>query len=380
MELNENTNILSFALTGTQTMSHYWSRLLFNRGFTSTSIIKSELSRIKSSLSMEGAINVLPTPNTAHLIILRFHAAVVVRQFLTKYNLTMYQYKYKKNDAIYLLYTYLFFSKFAIRIQRRIRKYQVRTFNQLHGPSFINRTNCINDEDFVTLQPIADVTPYELFTFYENTKIYAFTLLSFKELLLHSRESNPGTSEVCILNPYTRQPIPTNIIQNVLRIYKNGQNLFKLSYLSPDTIINDNAFRTTESIIRDKAASVFNRLRYYSNHEWFLSLTLDQLRHFTVELIDIWDFRSNLLSENKRAIYGRPGHPFSRIQSSVLFTPPGTLEYTQINILIELDSFLTACERTDNMNAAVIFILEALTLVSEDAANALPWLYALVNS
>ncbi|MDB4352151.1 hypothetical protein OAA60_01840 [Porticoccaceae bacterium] len=383
MSLTENNNILSFALTGNQTMNYYWSRLLFNHTFINLKNIKSLLKQSKSTLNMAGAINVLPTPDTAHLIVLRVHFMPVIREFLCKYMLdthlstiTERANGYKKADYIYLLYTYLFFSKFAIRIQRLVRRHQIRNFNKLHGPAFIYRNNCVNDEDFASLQPIYEVEPYEIFSFQENSKIYAFTLVSFKDLLVHTSENKPMSSNVCVLNPYTRQIIPTDIIKQALSIYRIGQDIYHLSYCSPDSITSEREFRTPDSVVRNEASMLFSRLQYYSNHEWFLALSLEELKTFSIELTDIWDYRARLTSRRKREMYPYTGHPFFRINMSHLFSISSSINTARLVILSTINSFLSACDETDNMDVAIICVLGALTLVNDDASNALPWLYS----
>jgi hypothetical protein len=381
MSLTENNDILSFALTGTQTMNYYWSQLLYNQSFINLKCIKSLLKQSKSTLDMSGEINILPTPNTAHLIVLRCHFMPIIRKFLCKYMLNTHLKSkctkcYKKADYIYLLYTYLFFSKFAIRIQKLVRKRQIFIFNKLHGPAFIYRNKCVNTEDVASLQSIYDVEPYKIFSFQENSKIYAFTLVSFKELLLHASGNNSSALNVCLLNPYTRQQIPNSIIKKALRIYRLGQNIYHLTYYLPDSTISNNDVRTPGSVVRNEAAVLFDRLQYYSNHEWFLALSLEELKTFSLELTDIWDYRAMLTLQRKREIYPYTSSPFLRMNVSHLFNLASSINTARLVILSTINSFLSACDETHNMDIAIICVLGALTLVSDDASNALPWLYS----
>ena len=75
-------------------------------------------------------------------------------------------------------------------------------------------------------------------------------------------------------------------------------------------------------------------------------------------------------------MYPYTGTPFFRINMSHLFSLTSSINTTRLVILSTINSFLSACDETNNMDVSIICVLGALTLVSDDASNALPWLYS----
>ena len=63
-----------------------------------------------------------------------------------------------KRELIFLLYNYLKYSNFAIKIQRRFRGHIVRQLDKLKGPGL--RENCVNETDFYTLEDLKDLDIY----------------------------------------------------------------------------------------------------------------------------------------------------------------------------------------------------------------------------
>ena len=80
------------------------------------------------------------------------------------------------------------------------------------GPGIIDKTKCVNHEDFYSFENIFDLNDIYFFSYKENNNIYFFDIRSFKKLL-----ENDG------LNPYNRNSINDSIITQ----FNNRYNYLK---------------------------------------------------------------------------------------------------------------------------------------------------------
>jgi hypothetical protein len=98
-------------------------------------------------------------------------------------------------------------SKYAIRIQKNIRRHFVKHSFSLRGSAFRNRGICVNDTDFYTMEPLEEI-PGMFFFSYTDEKGYCYgcNILS----LLKWLKQKPG-----FINPYNRDKIE-NTVKNTL--------------------------------------------------------------------------------------------------------------------------------------------------------------------
>jgi hypothetical protein len=96
------------------------------------------------------------------------------------------------------------------------------------------------------------------------------------------------------------------------------------------------------------------------------------------ELYDIWAYRAPLTLETKLAICPPNGNPFRTIEplSSLIHT--NSLDQLRERILIVLEKMVNSGIDKDNKCLGAFYVLASLTLVSENAATSLPWLYQAV--
>jgi hypothetical protein len=116
----------------------------------------------------------------------------------------------------------------------------------------------------------------------------------------------------------------------------------------------------------------------YSNAQWFLTLNKIQLIKFLRELADIWCYRAPLTVETKRAISPPLGNPFTRMASYNSLQIMDNLDDVRKHILDIMDKFVNIGVDKDSKYLGASYVLSALTLVNNDAATALPWLYQAV--
>jgi hypothetical protein len=102
-------------------------------------------------------------------------------------------------------------------------------------------------------------------------------------------------------------------------------------------------------------------------------LSRENLVLFVKELIDIWEYRANLLPATKRDICPPNGNPFKNIVNSNI----NYYEFIRIKKIATtiIDNMVSNGIDDENKKLGAFYVLSGLTLVNIDAANALPWLY-----
>ena len=100
----------------------------------------------------------------------------------------------------------------AIKIQKTLRMFFVKRSFHLRGEAFKNRTICVNNTDFFTLEPLDEIPFQEFFSYTDSSNFtYGFNILSLMSLLKRKGRS--------IFNPYNRTKIPELVIGNAIRLY-----------------------------------------------------------------------------------------------------------------------------------------------------------------
>ena len=124
--------------------------------------------------------------------------------------------------------------KCANIIQKVFRSWIVRFSFKLRGEAFKNRNICINNSDFVTLDPLDEI-PDELFYSYtdDTNNIYGFNINSLYQVLRTKTKIN---------NPYNRTSFDNKTVKNIISLYsiiqliyptyKDESNVIKFSSLS----------------------------------------------------------------------------------------------------------------------------------------------------
>ena len=115
---------------------------------------------------------------------------------IIKYNFNLSQlkmiaknYKLKitgnKNQLFSRIYSFLYFSSFIIKIQKIFRKMIVKKYKSLHGPASMSRKICNNSDDFVTMEPIKEISFHQFISYKdEDGFIYGFDIISLYNLIL----------------------------------------------------------------------------------------------------------------------------------------------------------------------------------------------------
>ena len=262
------------------------------------------------------------------------------------------------------LYYFLKLSNDIVKIQKYYRGWQRRHYFKLNN--FKNIGKCVNDTDFLTLQGIKKLPYYQFYSYKDvDGFIYGFNIKSLYNLMMQNKGD--------LKNPYNRKELPKNIVKNMRKFI-----LLSNIYKEPIEINlkKDNEVISLKKKISLKTLSIFHRIDTFghiTNTSWFLTLNRESLIRFLRELIDIWEYRANLSNENKRKICPPHGTPFRGININSLAQK--NTETLQKNILYIMENLISKGIDKDSRSLGAFYILAALTLVSSNAAAALPWLY-----
>ena len=277
-----------------------------------------------------------------------------------------------KSQLVTRIFSFLYLSHFITKIQKITRGYLLRKYNKLHGPGFKNKNICTNTTDFFTLDPLTELPNKQFFSFEDaDGFIYGFDLLSIYNLIYKCDGQ--------IKNPYNRLPISSENIEK-FRALLRLSHILKISICTEIKDINEEI--SIKKSVELRALSLFQNidaLGNYSNAQWFLNLGKLQMIKMIRELIDIWSYRAPLSNETKRAICPPNGNPFTTrfVNFNQLHTIENIDEIRKYTLEI-LEKFVNSGIDRDNKCLGAYYVLGALTLVSEDAATSLPWLYQAV--
>jgi len=276
-----------------------------------------------------------------------------------------------KQNMIIRIYSYLYFSSHIIKIQKIFRGYLVGKYKSLHGPSIRDRQMCTNSVDFITMEPIEEINFHQFISYKDiDGFIYGFDISSLHNLFLKSDND--------IKNPYNRNLIPDFVFKNIRGIIRLGRilNIPIILNFEDDTLKLSN-----EKVVELKALTLFQNidaLGNYSSASWFLSLDKIQLIKFIRELMDIWKYRAQLSIEIKRNICPPVGDPFRNLNIQYIITEQNLWNVKSVLLGI-LENFVNNGIDKDSKSLGAYYVLGALTLVNNEAATSLPWLFQSVN-
>lgn len=265
-----------------------------------------------------------------------------------------------------------------IKIQAIWKGALTRKWLKYHGPAWKNRKLCVNEDDFLSFESLCDLKIDQFFSFKDKDNfIYGFDIISIYNLI---KQSQINYTKGKLLNPYNRNEISNNVVRNLYKLI----TLSKILKRDINIIIpKEEEEQTIENIIKGRITNVFQNidlLGHYTQSQWFSNLNISQLKRFLKELCDIWTYRAQITLNTKLNIYPPNGDPFSGIYGGSL---TGLIQINSVYNLVDLQkNCLTVIERmvnsginNDSKNLGAYYVLTALTIVSNEAALALPWLF-----
>jgi len=310
-------------------------------------------------------VEIIPNFNNYEIILKYNYNIKQLKQIAKEHKLKLTG---NKSQLVSRIYSFLYLSKLIIKVQKIIRGCLQRKYNNSHGPGFKNRSLCINNFDFLSMDELTTVEDKQFFSFKdEDGFIYGFDILSLYNLIYKSNGA--------VKNPFNQQPLSSSVIENFRSLLRLSKVL-KIKILTEISDVTKDV--SDKKSLELRAVTLFQNidaLGNYSDVQWFLTLNRHQLIRFIRELVDIWQYRANISNEVKKAICHPSGNPFQRLPHYNILQNLENLDDIRKPILDIMEKLVNSGINNDNKCLGAYYVLSAITLVNLDAATSLPWLY-----
>jgi len=307
--------------------------------------------------------------------------------------------------------------KNATKIQSVVKGYFVRSSFKLRGDAFKNRSICVNETDFYTLEPLHDIPFQEFFSFTDNKQfVYGFNILSLITFYRKQRFANDS-----ILNPYNRDIIDTIIKNRILCLYNYVKIIFpdhkleedkrhqvvriplhlQVRTVTPQNTIVDTTMRMNEiqepnnnhnetelndireRLVENRRKPIETRIQelfmeidqlgHYTDSSWFNTLGKRNFYLFYLTLQELWLFRAHIPSEIKSLICPL-GNPFFNIPNRIRYDEYTEDDLCRICVYVMENIILTSTD-IEYRKIGAFHVLTALTVHSLPARNSMMWLF-----
>lgn len=223
------------------------------------------------------------------------------------------------------------------------------------GPLLRFREESNNPFDFFSSDPVAEIPIRDFISFVDKGKGYIMDVKSATSLLEHAKKTGEEPT-----NPFNRAPLPPTFHRR-LALHRTKTTWKGLEGLSEEQKL---------SLATTDAFRAFEDLGYYTDPQWFIDLTQQQLQQLYIELADIWYHRAGLNNVDKLRIV--PGkNPFPIPVPTVLIMKQKALRPLLLDTCKMLVS--TAVAKSDKQ-LGLMYVIGSLAIVSSGAATAYPWL------
>jgi hypothetical protein len=240
----------------------------------------------------------------------------------------------------------------ADKIIRSWRLWQARKC----GPLLHFKSESNNPFDFFSSDPIEEIPAKDFISFVDAGKGYSMDVKSVSALLEHAAKNSEEP-----VNPFNRNPLTPVFLRRVARrkLKDKWVALEGVSEGQKHALAATDIFRGLED------------LGNYTNPDWFIGLSHIGLQRLYIELADIWYHRASLSGLDRARIVPSPAKAFKYPVTTVLIMRTRALKPLLIDTCKTL---ITAAPAKGDRQLGGMYILGALTLVSEEAAAAFPWL------
>ena len=281
-----------------------------------------------------------------------------------------------KNELNKRVYLYLLYNHHATQIQRNVRRKIVYSYVTASGPAFNNRTICVNDADFLSLEKLENIDYVNFFSEQDGDKVYGFDAVSLFNFIRRDRVDGKR----CTKNPFTNCSFNSELVYGRLKRFISLSNVLDTG-LNVNSIEEENSSNEVTDSFGYRVRELFHyidSLGNYTSNEWFIRLGRRSLVKFIRELLDIWNYRADLSEQAKINICNPTGTPFICRQTRIpLFTIADTVPTDSIRVraFAIMENMVRFSINRENSAIGCYYLLGALTLVCDDAAEAMPWLY-----
>ena len=322
----------------------------------------------------------------------------------------------------------------ARTIQKMVRGRFVHLCFHLHyrGNAFVDRTLCVNETDFFTMEPLNNIPFQQFFSYTDNHAFtYGFDIQSL--ILLHRAKEK-------LINPYNRVAFPEDVASKIMILYQLIRIVFPECIISGDVYVspfhrsrrprarrqqltrqpapnentivlhNDPSFAWTRyqmttitllstgfpplflvelmiqleakkrMMIQLKQKSTISRIQElfmemdqlgnYTDSSWMLNLQVPSLHALYRHLVDIWRIRAQIPDEVR--------HHICPVEDPFLMLEPRNdedIENARRHCLGSMENLVFSGLDIEYRKLGAMHVLTALTMVSIPARNSFFWLY-----
>jgi hypothetical protein len=266
------------------------------------------------------------------------------------------------------VYAHLMQSHFVQRIQRMIRRNFIKMHSRMSGPAYNDRSLCVNDTDFYSMEHMRDIPRNQFISFKDDAgMVYGFDVMSLHTY--YDTELNNGHQVPS--NPYNRMQFPATLRRQMHRKIRLTDVIGVPCKIEedPEPVLS---MQERDDQLLFSAFQHINSHGHYSDSAWFSDLTLVHIVRFMRELADIWNYRAQILPQMKQAICPPNGDPFRYMDLRYMHPDPAMIKHQGVHLI---HTFVTSGINRDSQSLGAYYVLSALTLVSQPAQAAMPWLY-----
>ena len=279
-----------------------------------------------------------------------------------------------KDELTKRLYDYCKNSAGPLKIQKVFRGFLNRKLHKLQGPALMNRKICTNDMDFFTMDDMIEIPATQFYSYKDDDNfVYGFDIVSLYNLI--KKEG------VHAKNPYNRNELGNKVKDNVTNMIRISKILKIPVDIDIKNEVMDPAKRMELKIL--ELFQTMNSYGNYANSEWFSQLPRNLHIRFARELVDIWNYRALLTMAKKQEICPPHGTPFlgtpyfTNVVNNNVLNNLSNETLMKYNVQI-IENLVKSALDIDNKMLGTFYVLSALTLVSQPARDAMPWLYEAV--
>ena len=259
----------------------------------------------------------------------------------------------------------------TIKLQALYRGHLVRSVTKLFSKYQNMVNNCVNDADFYTFEPLKEIPKFQLICLQDpDGKNYGFDISS---IFQYQRKLDEGTP---LTNPYNRNKVSNEFLSELSKIVYASSHGWISTSVNNASEEEEEYKLSFEKRVELRAVKVFqhiNSLGNYSDMNWFMSLSRRNAIILVRQLYDIWNYRLMIPSTTRREICPPTGNPFLPILNVDLNSL--SVKELQNSILGIFEELVFRGNSRDLQYLGASYLLGALTLVNENAANSMPWLY-----
>ena len=251
-----------------------------------------------------------------------------------------------------------------IKLQRMFRNKVKSRYLEFKGPGFLDKSLCVNDEDFLTFEGKDEINQYYFFSFRDATGVvFFFDVRSILKLI-----------ELKQNNPYTTEPFPEYVKNNVAKL---------VAKLKSDGIFKEHEETelTEEQKYKARVIKLFQTIDELdivaggSDPYWYFDLNFKRMKDFYRVLEDIWNYRAELTNQRKAELV--PTRKIFNVNPKYILG--GSENNSKFRVLIdfllsEMEEMLTSSDNVENRKTCALFILTAFTEIHPRAAESMPWL------